>query len=392
MVEEENTFEVEELAVVDEGVDIEEGAKGGGEDTFGELDDLFADSGEAIMDEEEVDESADSVVEEVGVHDELEDLFAGSGQNPYADEGEDEMGAAVEEVGVEKVEMEAGETEGEESSVEEVSLDDISLDDIFGDPLAAVAATVGAGPLRPGRVEVEPGPEVEEVEAEPEGESSAVDDLFSDWPDADEPDLAEAQAAASGLAALLAEDGDDDLFAAVGELMKNEPSDGVVREEDGDDYWDDDEWEDDDEPALPQTGLLRELAEIAAEDKQAAAKKESSGSLLEKPPRSQTIFRAVERRIMNEPALVDYTRAVYQFFIEGPEGGSFIVDLKNGLGEVFPGAKVDVDCTVTMPFDVLLAIAEGHLMPTTAFRDEKLQVAGNAILLARLERLFIQAE
>jgi 3-hydroxyacyl-CoA dehydrogenase/3a,7a,12a-trihydroxy-5b-cholest-24-enoyl-CoA hydratase len=114
----------------------------------------------------------------------------------------------------------------------------------------------------------------------------------------------------------------------------------------------------------------------------------SAGRGADDPPRSQAIFDEIQQRIAQNPQWVQEVGAVYQFNLQGDEGGKYVVDLKEGNGRAYPGTAPDPDCTLTIATPDFLALTTGELDPQAAFMSGKLKINGNIVLSTKLQRLF----
>lgn len=100
------------------------------------------------------------------------------------------------------------------------------------------------------------------------------------------------------------------------------------------------------------------------------------------------LFDQLRDRVASHPELVDDVGAIYQFDIEGPQGGSWIVDLRNAPGAVRQGGAEDADCVISVAQDVFAGIMAGKVDPQMAFMMGRVKVAGNFMLATRLRSLF----
>ncbi len=105
-------------------------------------------------------------------------------------------------------------------------------------------------------------------------------------------------------------------------------------------------------------------------------------------PRSADIFQHMASRVAESPSLVQSVNALFQFQITGEPGGSWVVDLKNGDGDVRSGEVEGADCTITMADDDFVDLAKGNLNPMAAFAQGKIKVDGNPMLATKLQTLF----
>ena len=104
--------------------------------------------------------------------------------------------------------------------------------------------------------------------------------------------------------------------------------------------------------------------------------------------KSAAIFDHMASRVAASPSLVQSVNALFQFQITGDPGGSWVVDLKNGDGDVRTGEVEGADCTITMADDDFVALANGKLNPMAAFAQGKIKVNGNPMLATKLQSLF----
>lgn len=100
------------------------------------------------------------------------------------------------------------------------------------------------------------------------------------------------------------------------------------------------------------------------------------------------LFAKVTQRVAADPTLVQRVNAVYQFNVHGDDGGTWVVDLKNGAGEVWSGVHESADCIISMNQDDFLALATGRINPINAFMQGRIRVQGDIMMATRLQSLF----
>lgn len=100
------------------------------------------------------------------------------------------------------------------------------------------------------------------------------------------------------------------------------------------------------------------------------------------------LFARVTQHVAADPTLVQRVNAVYQFNVLGDDGGTWVVDLKNGAGDVWAGQHEDADCIISMNRDVFLALATGKINPLNAFMQGRIRVQGDIMMATRLQSLF----
>lgn len=106
------------------------------------------------------------------------------------------------------------------------------------------------------------------------------------------------------------------------------------------------------------------------------------------PPKSPAFFTYFAEQIALHPEWVQAVAAVYQFNITGPDGGSYVVDLKNAPGSSQAGTTDKPDCTITMAYDDFALMMQGKLDAQAAFMSGKIKIGGNMMLSTKLGPLF----
>jgi putative sterol carrier protein len=98
------------------------------------------------------------------------------------------------------------------------------------------------------------------------------------------------------------------------------------------------------------------------------------------------IFEKVERKLREKPDDFAEIGAVYKFVIEGPEGGTWIIDLrKETLG--VRAADEDAECTVQILDEHFVELFSGKLPPESALLSGKIKLTGNVLLAVRFAEL-----
>jgi F420-dependent oxidoreductase-like protein len=100
------------------------------------------------------------------------------------------------------------------------------------------------------------------------------------------------------------------------------------------------------------------------------------------------LFAKVTQRVSADPTLVQRVNAVYQFNVLGEDGGAWVVDLKNGAGDVWAGHHDSADCVISMNREDFLALATGRINPLNAFMQGRIRVQGDIMMATRLQSLF----
>ena len=79
---------------------------------------------------------------------------------------------------------------------------------------------------------------------------------------------------------------------------------------------------------------------------------------------------------------------VYQFNIEGENGGQWMVKLNDGSVEVGEGVDESANITLTATDENWLAIVTGQVNGQTAFLTGKLKIQGDMSLAMKLQSIF----
>ena len=88
-------------------------------------------------------------------------------------------------------------------------------------------------------------------------------------------------------------------------------------------------------------------------------------------------------RFASKADLVAKVNAAYKFVLEGPGGGTWVVDLTKPGGKVTAG-DAPAGCTITMATVDFLEMMNGKLNAQMAFLAGKLRVAGDMGLALKL--------
>ena len=100
------------------------------------------------------------------------------------------------------------------------------------------------------------------------------------------------------------------------------------------------------------------------------------------------LFSEIKGKFMGTDVSDIHEHLAYQFNIEDEEaGGSFYVEVKDGVLKVEPYDYFDRDAMFISTPDVLLKIAEGEMDPVWAFTTQKLRVEGNTDKALRLKEI-----
>lgn len=99
------------------------------------------------------------------------------------------------------------------------------------------------------------------------------------------------------------------------------------------------------------------------------------------------IFAKIERKISAKPDESSQINAVYKFVLNGPNGGTWIVDLrKDTLG--VRESDDEAQCTIMSSDEIFVKIATGQLGAESAFMMRKLKLYGDMGVAMKLGKLF----
>ena len=93
----------------------------------------------------------------------------------------------------------------------------------------------------------------------------------------------------------------------------------------------------------------------------------------------------IAKNIADDPETAKAIDAVYQFNIEGPDGGTWTVDLQEC--EVYEGEADDAQCTIFCTDEDFVAMQDGSLPAMQAFMQGKLRIEGDMALAMKLQQV-----
>lgn len=98
------------------------------------------------------------------------------------------------------------------------------------------------------------------------------------------------------------------------------------------------------------------------------------------------IFEKVERKIIERSAEFTELRAVYKFELNGPDGGTWIVDLREETLGVRQ-TQEDAQCTFKGSDESFVNLFTGKLKPERALLTGKIKMSGDIGLAMKLGQL-----
>jgi putative sterol carrier protein len=97
------------------------------------------------------------------------------------------------------------------------------------------------------------------------------------------------------------------------------------------------------------------------------------------------LIERIKQKIAVQKELLTTVGAVYKFVLEGPGGGTFVLDLKQALSVT--AGDGPASCTVVMATSDFVDLFEGRADGQTLFFNGKLRVDGDMGLALRLQQL-----
>lgn len=101
---------------------------------------------------------------------------------------------------------------------------------------------------------------------------------------------------------------------------------------------------------------------------------------------TKEIFEKVERKIRERSDELSEIRAVYKFELEGPDGGIWIVDLREETMGVRQ-AEEDAQCTFKSKDVHFISMFTGKLRPESALLTGKVKMSGDIALATKLGQI-----
>jgi len=121
-----------------------------------------------------------------------------------------------------------------------------------------------------------------------------------------------------------------------------------------------------------------------------AAKPAAKAEGEKKPAAAQAgtpeVFGAIAAYVAKHPELTKTVGCVFQFNIKNPDS-AWVLDLKNGAGEVKGGTADKADTTLELSDADWLAMSSGKADPMKLFTSKKLKITGNVMASQKLEFL-----
>ena len=101
---------------------------------------------------------------------------------------------------------------------------------------------------------------------------------------------------------------------------------------------------------------------------------------------TKEIFEKVERKIKEKSQELSEVRAVYKFELEGPDGGTWIVDLREETMGVRQ-TEEEAQCTFRSKDVHFISMFTGKLRPESALLTGKVKMSGDVALAMKLGQI-----
>ncbi len=98
------------------------------------------------------------------------------------------------------------------------------------------------------------------------------------------------------------------------------------------------------------------------------------------------VFEGMKEKVAQPPEMQGIS-AVYQFVLEGEDGGNYYIAFSNGAGEIKEGTAENPSITITMASSDFKDLVAGNLNAMSAFMSGKLKIKGDMMLAMKLQSL-----
>ncbi len=105
-----------------------------------------------------------------------------------------------------------------------------------------------------------------------------------------------------------------------------------------------------------------------------------------KPQTVQEFFRVLPSKL--DPDAAEDVDAVYQFDLSGPEGGQYVVQIRNRTCTVKEGTHPDPHVTLAMAGEDCIKVLKGQLSGPSIAMSGRLRISGDIGMAMQLKSLF----
>jgi len=104
-------------------------------------------------------------------------------------------------------------------------------------------------------------------------------------------------------------------------------------------------------------------------------------------PSTEEVFAMIDAALKHDPAAAKGKEGVYQFDLQGEDGGIFQMIIDENGGRAVKGAEKEPNVILILEADHFKDLVAKELNPTVAFMSGKLKIKGNMGLALKLQTL-----
>lgn len=102
--------------------------------------------------------------------------------------------------------------------------------------------------------------------------------------------------------------------------------------------------------------------------------------------KTREIFEKIDKKIKENPQEYTELGAVYKFVLDGPDGGTWVIDLREATIGAREGDE-EANCTFETQDIHFIELFNGSLPPESAFITGKLKLSGDVLLAMKFGEL-----
>lgn len=103
-------------------------------------------------------------------------------------------------------------------------------------------------------------------------------------------------------------------------------------------------------------------------------------------PTLNELFEGLKEKVAQPPGMQGIT-AVFQFVLEGEDGGNYYLTFSDGAGAIAEGTAENPNITITMAASDFKEMVAGKLNAMSAFISGNLKIKGDMMLAMKLQSL-----